>query len=321
VQLDALEDLLREGLGWAPGRSEVDPLREELSQLRREVGEQGPLASDELALLLRRKLAPRLAEPLGGAGAGVQVLDATQARGRSFDLLFLVGLVRDAFPRSVREEALLPDFVRQRLREILPDVPVKLEGHDEERYLFAQLVAASPHVVLSWPRASEDGRECARSSFVERLLRGRRPGDPLLAAAGPFTLQERGLRAALSGSRRGLRGVLPLALRELTPGVQSCPPEELARVRSSLIAEFESGIHPEPRLGAFFGFVGSPRLADDPRMRPLSVTTLEGLARCSWQTFLRRVLRVDPPLDAFSRISFAMQQGAAPPSSGRRTPG
>jgi superfamily I DNA/RNA helicase len=302
AQLDALEELLREGLGWAPGRAEVAPLREELAQLRREVGEQPALASEELALLMRRSLAPRLAEPFGGAGGGVQVLDAMQARGRSFELLFLVGLVRDAFPRSVREEALLPDFVRERLREILPDVPVKLEGHDEERYLFAQLVAASPHVTLSWPRAFEDGRECARSSFVERLLRGRTPDAPLIAAAGPFTLQERGLRAALSGSRRGLREVLPIALREMAPRVQSCPSDELARVRSSLVAEFESGIHPEPRLGAFFGFVGSPRLADDPRMRPLSVTLLEGLARCSWQTFLRRLLRVDPPLDGDDKL-------------------
>lgn len=302
AQLDALEDLLREGLGWAPGRAEVAPLREELAQLRLEVGEQTPLATEELALVVRRSLAPRLAEPFGGEGGGVQVLDAMQARGRSFDLLFLVGLVRDAFPRSVREEALLPDFVRERLREILPDVPVKLEGHDEERYLFAQLVAASPHVMISWPRASEDGRECARSSFVERLLRGGAPSDPLTATAGPFTLQERGLRAALSGSRRGLREVLPLALREMVPRVQSCPPEDLARVRSSLVAEFESGIHPQPRLGAYFGFVGSPRLADDPRTRPLSVTTLEGLARCSWQTFLRRVLRVDPPLDADDKL-------------------
>jgi superfamily I DNA/RNA helicase len=302
AQLDALEDLLREGLGWRPGRAEVAPLREELARLRREVGEQPSLAPEELALLVRRSLVRRVSEPFGGEGGGVQVLDVMQARGRSFELLFLVGLVRDAFPRSVREEALLADFVRERLRAVLPDVPVKLEGHDEERYLFAQLVAASPHVTLSWPRASEDGRECARSSFVERLLRGASPGDPLTAGAGPFTLRERGLRAALSGSRRGLREVLPLALRELVPRVQSCPPEDLARIRSSLVAEFESRIHPRPRLGAYFGFVGALRQADDPRRRPLSVTTLENLARCSWRTFLRRVLRVDPPLDADDKL-------------------
>jgi hypothetical protein len=298
-QIEALELLLEQGLGWAPEREEGALLREELARLRDELPAQTALAPEELALLVRRRLARRTAVPLGGEGAGVQVLDAMQARGRSFERLFLIGLVRDAFPRSVREEPLLPDFVRERLRAVLPDLPVKREGHDEERFLFAQLVAASPLVTLSWPRANEDGRECARSSFVERLLHGRTPEAPAprAPAARPATLHERALAAALTGARQGLAPLLPLLLRESAPEAQACGPAALAAIRTRVVAEHESGGGPAPRLGPYFGFVGAARGARDPRARPLYVTRLEKLARCGWQEFLQGFLHLRPPLD------------------------
>ena len=65
------------------------------------------------------------------------------ARSRSSHL-FLLGLNRDAFPRQVREDPLLPDRVRLALEPLLPDVPVKSRGHDEERFLFAQLALGEP---------------------------------------------------------------------------------------------------------------------------------------------------------------------------------
>ena len=105
-----------------------------------------PLAIAELALLVRRQLVPRFALALGGNGGGVQVLDVTQARGRTFDRLFVLGLVRDVFPRSVREDPLLPDALRERVCEVLPDIPVKKLGYDEERFLFAELLASAPSV-------------------------------------------------------------------------------------------------------------------------------------------------------------------------------
>jgi hypothetical protein len=185
--------------------------------------------------------------------------------------------------------------VRERLRATLPDMPVKREGHDEERFLFAQLVAASERVTLSWPRANEDGRECARSSFVERLLRG---GDANRSTTpGVATLHERALRAGLAGARKGFGRVLPLILRESAPPVRGCAPEELARVRTSVIAEHELGGGPRTELGPYFGFVGAIRDAADPRSRPLHVTALEGFARCGWKMFLERQLKIAPPLD------------------------
>ena len=68
----------------------------------------------------------------------------TEARARTFDHLFLIGLNRDVFPRSMREDPLLPDDLRRILQRVLPDVPIKRAGFDEERYLFAQLLSARP---------------------------------------------------------------------------------------------------------------------------------------------------------------------------------
>ena len=311
-QLAALEQLLRDGLGWQPGFAEVAPLRRELEGLRAAFPPAFPLAMAELALLLRRRFARVIAEPLGGEGGGVQILDAMQARARTFDALFVIGLVRDVFPRSVREESLLPDFVRENLRDALPDVPLKKLGHDEERFLFAQLVAASPRVTLSWPIASDDGRPCARSSFVERLRWGVAGFEPVRAVSilappsastpGGDTpvrcLREHALIAALHAPRQRLGQVLPLALRELALPALAGDPTALAEARLRVLREVESGGGPTPRLGPYFGFVGGPRAPSDPRSRPLWITQLEKLASCAWQTFVRQLLKIGPPPDS-----------------------
>jgi hypothetical protein len=54
-------------------------------------------------------------------------------------------------------------------------------------------------------------------------------------------------------------------------------------------------------LGPFFGFVGAAR-PGDPRLADLSITRLEGLARCAWQAFLERVLGLEPPPDALAEL-------------------
>ncbi|HLE85382.1 MAG TPA: PD-(D/E)XK nuclease family protein [Thermoanaerobaculia bacterium] len=57
-------------------------------------------------------------------------------------------------------------------------------------------------------------------------------------------------------------------------------------------------------LGPYFGFLGPPA-SGDPRLGPLFVTALEGLSACPWQTFLRRLLRLEPtpdPLEALPSL-------------------
>jgi RecB family exonuclease len=57
-------------------------------------------------------------------------------------------------------------------------------------------------------------------------------------------------------------------------------------------------------LGPYFGFLGPPA-PGDPRLGPLFVTALEDLSACPWQTFLRRLLRLEPtpdPLEALPSL-------------------
>ena len=74
----------------------------------------------QIAHLLARNLTSAGALPLGGAGGGVQVLSVMEARARTFDHLFVLGMNRDVFPRSIREDPLLGDSLRRSLADMLP---------------------------------------------------------------------------------------------------------------------------------------------------------------------------------------------------------
>ena len=84
-QLAELIALLAEDLGWDRRQPDWEAAHRELEGLRSALPPDFPLAPGDLVLLVRRQLAPHFAVPLGGSGGGVQVLDATEARGRSFD--------------------------------------------------------------------------------------------------------------------------------------------------------------------------------------------------------------------------------------------
>ncbi len=340
-----LDGLCREGLGWrlreGATASEVNaapepPAAPVLRAIAEAAGEVPPrlvLTFDELRLLLSRALERIGWSPLGGAGGGVQVLGAIEARGRTFDHLLVAGLSRGVFPRTVRPDPLLSDPLRRVLARILPEVPVKQRGFDEERYLFAQLLSAAPEVTLSWPAEGTDGRPVPPSPLVERLLpraglevprapavwslAGARGGDGEGAAVRPA--REHAVLAALHGSRSAFAAVLPAAVAEsrralVLAGDSARPrldidrdldPGAIAAARLGILGEIDpdlatpDGRAARARLGPYLGFVGglAAAPADDPRRRDLFVTALERLATCPWQVFLERVLRVEPTPD------------------------
>jgi hypothetical protein len=250
VQMEWLQGLLDElGLGREPAQ----PLAAALSELRRELPGALALGREELRLLLTRALGESGRCPLGGEGGGVQVLSVSEARGRTFDHLFLLGLNRDVFPRPWREDPLLPDDVRQVMQRLLPDLPLAREGLDDERHAFAQLLSAAPAVTLSWRTADDDGKPLSASPLVEPLLQaaesppgagqaapGGTRGGPMLAprpapalypsrppapvgdlaapaaAAGDARpADEHAVLAALQGSRHEMGEVLPLAVAQV----------------------------------------------------------------------------------------------------------
>ena len=292
AQLGLLQELFDGPLAWRETTSGRDRIVVAAQELAARILPHWSFDGAEVAMLLGQRLEGAGQAALGGAGAGVQVLTATEARGRSFDQLFLLGLNRDIFPRPVVEDPLLPDPLRRALVALLPGLPVKGRGFDEERHLFAWLCSAAPQVTLSWQAVSEDGRERPRSPLVERILLAR-PDLPVEDALAPLEadlairpLQEQLLCAALRGGAAG-QGAL---LRALDPA--------RGAARMAVQDELEARGSRWLRPGPYSGFVGE----DATRLQGLYVTRLEGLARCPWRHFLQHTLGLEPVPDAFAAL-------------------
>ena len=289
------------------------------------------VSDDEFRVLLESALQGG-AEPMGGQGGGVAVMDVSHARGLTFDHLFMMGLERHVFPRSISEDPLLADRQRHALQSVLPDLATADASHDEERVLFASLLGAADRVTLSWQRSDEEGREIAASPFVERMLHaGRLTVSKVtrdlvkVAKERPVTARDAALALALSAPRALFHRALAPALAEarallrLDDGMGQAMPEPdidaLADARMrTLEAVDPSRDTPEGQAiyrgpSPWFGSVGKVRAGvDDPRNNDLYVTALEGMARCPWQLFLSRDLNVERPPDPL----------ASPPEFSRR---
>jgi hypothetical protein len=316
-----LRALLVADLGWDLEAADTGAVLAALAELEREVPADFPLTRDELRPLVARACAEVGVAPLGGDGGGVQVLTVTEARSRTFDHLFVAGLNRDVFPRGIREDPLLPDDLRQVLRRVLPDIPVKRAGFDEERYLFAWLLSASPSVTLSWQMADDDGKPRSPSPLLRGPREPRRAPslwDP--AAGGPPGLRpadEHAVIAALQAPRQRFGQVLAVALGEAREellvdplgqdGTLDLDPRALAAARIAVLDEMDPDLRlPEgravrARLGPYFGFVGGLTGSGGVHM-DLHVTHLEKLAGCPWQLFLGRVLRLEPTPDPLAAL-------------------
>jgi hypothetical protein len=311
AHLSEMRALMREDLGF-PFALVVEAFR----KLELTLSPEFLLTADEFLSVWEGALASELSEPLGGAGAGVQVLDAIAARGRTFSHLFVLGMNRESFPRVVQEDPFLPDGVRRALLPVLPDLALKETGFVEERYLFAQLLSASAHVALSWQVADDDGKPRAPSPLVQRMraaLGGRdaelvpaihappQEGDPSLRSAHEYAIL-----AGLYGNLDGYAAVLPIAIRE----GHGAPVDgaRLGAARVAILRELDLRFHPQARtegspfLGPYFGFLGAVRESADPRRRPLYVTAAEQLTACAWQLFVQRLLRIQAPPDALGAL-------------------
>jgi hypothetical protein len=287
-------------LGWCDetvGHAELDAVLDDA---------QAPDALERAEWLewLARALADVGRAPLGGEGGGVQVLSVMEARGLDFDHVFVLGLCRGSFPRPIREDALLPDRLRRRLRALLPDLPIKRDGFDEERFLFAQLLGAAPALTLSVPSWDVEGKPQAPSPLLDALLRGARAVaiEPAPAALRA-TPRERAGDAGLRATREAFAGALRVALA--SAGADE--PGTLACARLAALAELDPRDGRRSEAGPLLGFAGSAG-AGDPRAGAVSVTALEALASCPWKSFLERVLRLKPPRDARGALPSGVDQ-------------
>ena len=299
-------------LGWDAGDSAARTMLREAELLQAELPEGLRVTRQEWCDILCRRLEALGEEPVGGAGGGVQLLSAMEARGRTFEHLFLIGLNRGVFPRIVQDDPVLPDEVRGHLAsEVLPEFPVKARGLDEERYLFAQLVASAPEVTLSW-HLSEGGSAAAPSPLVEGLRR--RIGLEAPAAAAPLALPadggedslrprpafEHAVLAAEHGPRDRLAPVLAAAGTEGRDraGLPRGATADWAHSRVNLLDAFDPA-RPVAGPGPWAGLVGERAR---PGARLPSITGVEDLARCPLRALLVRRLGLAPMPDPRSGL-------------------
>ncbi len=286
------------------------------------------LTREEASRLLFEFLDDATHEELLGSGGGVQVMTVMAARGRRFAELFMIGMNRDVFPRPIAADPLMPDPLRRTLQTLLPDLPVKTRGRDEERHLFASLCLGSPRCTFSWSTLSEEGRELAVSPLIARLelarpdLR-RAVAPPLRSAVGPgarglASALERATHAALVGGGAALAPLWSTVLGERARDVSeflgdlTSPSDRhaVADALAALLRAFEQNRSPKAKLSPFLGLVEAAQERADARepelpFAPLFITRLDQLLRCPWQHFLRRELRVEPVPDALAELPSA----------------
>jgi hypothetical protein len=270
------------------------------------------LTTEEWLKLLTDRLSCAGQEPLGGGGGGVRVMTVMEARARTFGHLFVIGLQRGVFPRIGPEDPMLPEAVRARLAaDVLPEMPVKGRGADEERYLFAQLMSSAVSVIVSWHLFGETGTLTA-SPFVDRLRLRENVGVPVPAqslwpeeepAARPRTAYE---LAALGGvSEAALGPLIDSAVEEGRSDADlvsiTTPAWVVGSARADLVRAVEAP-KDDTVHSAWFGFCGAE---GEPEGEPLWVTRAEQTGTCPWRAFVEERLGVAPmpdPLLGMPRI-------------------
>lgn len=317
--LEATRRLLVDQLGWRDDRQE-SALVERIESIWAGLPVDFELDHDEFRRALVGPLREFGRRPLGGIGGGVQILDVIGARGLTSEHLFLLGLNRGVFPRVVTEDPLLPDGLRGVLSRqgagVLPDLPDKLEGFDEERFLFAQLLASSPRVTLSWQDTDDDQTPLAPSPLVDRLRWAggdetwRHPELAVSVLAQPAAVPRSALENAIVVALRASRSRLGEVLARLRPEAGEDDAASAAAIAARLraLAELDpdrrtdAGRDAARRLGPYFGFLGSAAAGDPRADQRLFVTTLERLSGCPWQVVLRRLLGLEPVPDPLAAL-------------------
>lgn len=146
-----------------------DPRR--VMELLQELAPIAPVGPVELRAV-RSLLEPRLRAltwpPKGDRGGKVFVGPIDAARGLSFEVVLVPGLVERVFPQRVREDALLPDALRERLG--LTTQHDRVQG--ERLLLHLAAGAAHRRVVFSYPRLdAERARPRVPSFYALEVVR------------------------------------------------------------------------------------------------------------------------------------------------------
>ena len=104
------------------------------------------------------------------AAPRILAADVVQAKGLNFAAVAVLGLAEGAFPSSVREDSLLHDRERDRLRRA--GIPVEPSLRSEEAAIFHQAITrARDRLLLTRPRLAEGGAIWPESPYWQEVLR------------------------------------------------------------------------------------------------------------------------------------------------------
>jgi len=270
----------------------------------------GPVASVPLAEVqnvLQHWLTNLQQQPPENRYGCVLVATPAQARGRSFDVVFIPGLAERMFPQKLREDPLLLDKLR---RQLSTDLSVLSDRSQQERLLLQIAVgAATRRLYLSYPRLEvAEGRARVPSFYVldvARSITGSVPDYEVLAReaerAGASRLAwpaPRDLSEAIDDAEYDLAKVWPLLTTSQPRAGRLAYVMKLnAHLKRSLRgrwarwqekwSEYDGLVTQRPSI---IKILESQRLA----ARPYSVSALQNFAACPYRFLLSAIYRLEP---------------------------
>lgn len=270
----------------------------------------GPVASVplvEVQNVLQRWLADLQQQPTESRYGRVLVTTPEQARGRSFDIVFIPGLAERLFPQKLREDPLLLDKLR---RQLSSDLSVLSDRSQQERLLLQIAVGASSRrLYLSYPRLQVTEARARVPSFyaldVARSITGHVPDYEVLAReaelAGASRMAwpaPRNPSEAIDDAEYDLATVWPLLnTNEPRAGRLAYVMKLNAHLARSLRgrwarwqekwSEHDGLVTKRPSI---LKILESQRLT----ARPCSVSALQNFAACPYRFLLSAIYRLEP---------------------------
>ena len=298
----------------------------------------GPVASVPLAEVqnvLQHWLSNLQQQPPESRYGRVLVTTPEQARGRSFDIVFIPGLAERMFPQKLREDPLLLDKLR---RQLSSDLSVLSDRSQQERLLLQIAVgAANRRLYLSYPRLEVAEARARVPSFyaldVARSITGQVPDYEVLAREAELTGASRlawpaprNSSEAIDDAEYDLATVWPLLnTSEPRAGRLAYVMKLNSRLARSLRGRWARW---QEKWSEHDGLVTQRpsivKILESQRLtaRPYSVSALQNFAACPYRFLLSAIYRLEPreepaPLEEmdpltkgglFHRIQAALQR-------------
>lgn len=271
---------LLDALGWDREESQRAYFTGLLNRLSADPGDDVELSAREFSQLLESVVERSGRAPLGGKGAGVQLLRPAAALGQTWRALAWPGLVRGAWPRDAADDALLPD--RLRGNGLWAGLRTAREDRALAREIFDQLLASARCVWLTYAKHDADGKEQAPAPLWARAQRTAHTTSDFPRSPRPPEWHAQ-RAAGVEGAQRRTLLALPLNA-------------DVARARTAVLDELDAAPSRAETegLGPYLGLVGPAPASKD---GVLFITRLESYARCGWQSLLSRECKLKESLD------------------------